>query len=60
MPAVLYLPEVTSWWYLVDAATRAVFVALTERLDSTMPILLLGTAQGKYEDLPSPVSRPGH
>jgi len=44
----------------VDAATRAVFVALTERLDSTMPILLLGTAQGKYEDLPSPVSRPGH
>ncbi|KAE8737506.1 hypothetical protein FOCC_FOCC017031, partial [Frankliniella occidentalis] len=53
LPGVLYLPDLTSWWDLVDEATRAVFLTLAGRLDGSTPLLLLATAHTQYRDLPS-------
>lgn len=58
LPGVLYLPDLTSWWDLVDDATRAVFLTLAGRLDGSTPLLVLATAHCPYRELPPNVRRP--
>lgn len=58
LPGVLYLPDLTSWWSLVDEATRGVFLTLAGRLDGATPLLVLATVHCAYRDLPPNVRSP--
>ncbi|KAL2716539.1 ATPase family AAA domain-containing protein 2-like isoform X1 [Vespula squamosa] len=55
LPSLLYIPDILSWWNLVDETARVVFASLMRDLDNTVYMLILATANSSYENLPSEV-----
>ncbi|XP_076665024.1 ATPase family AAA domain-containing protein 2-like [Andrena cerasifolii] len=56
LPALLYVPDIMVWWYLVDEAARVVFTSLLQGLDRSVHLLILATANCSQEDLPADIS----
>nr|XP_050847571.1 LOW QUALITY PROTEIN: ATPase family AAA domain-containing protein 2-like [Vespula vulgaris] len=52
LPSLLYIPDILSWWNLVDETARVVFASLMRDLDNTVYMLILATANSSYENLP--------
>ncbi|KAL7298438.1 hypothetical protein TKK_0008226 [Trichogramma kaykai] len=52
LPSLLYVPDVLSWWDLVDEVARVVFVSLIKSLDRSVHILVLMTARCSRDNLP--------
>ena len=55
LPALLYVPDILVWWYVVDEAARVVFTSLLQGLDRSVHLLILATANCPREDLPADV-----
>ncbi|XP_058809919.1 ATPase family AAA domain-containing protein 2-like [Phymastichus coffea] len=52
LPSLLYVPDVLSWWNLVDEIARVVFTSLIKGLDNSVHVLVLTTAKCDRHDLP--------
>ncbi|KAK2577984.1 hypothetical protein KPH14_008416 [Odynerus spinipes] len=55
LPSLLYVPDVLTWWNLVDETARVVFISLMRDLDSSVNMLIITTANSSYKDLPSEI-----
>ncbi|XP_031785663.1 ATPase family AAA domain-containing protein 2-like isoform X2 [Nasonia vitripennis] len=55
LPSLLYVPDVLSWWDLVEEAGRVVFTSLIRSLDRSVHILVLITAKCSRQDLPQEI-----
>ncbi|XP_043277364.1 ATPase family AAA domain-containing protein 2-like [Venturia canescens] len=56
LPSLLYVPDIMSWWDLVDEAARVVFMSLMRGLDRSVHLLVLTTANSNFTDVPSEIS----
>ncbi|CAL7944325.1 unnamed protein product [Xylocopa violacea] len=56
LPSLLYIPDILSWWELVDEAARVVFTSLMQGLDRSVYILILATANCSREDVPADIA----
>lgn len=55
-PCILYAPNITDWWNLVDEATKQIFLALWSKLDDKCSVLLLATSNSAFKQMPVSVS----
>lgn len=55
LPALLYVPDVLTWWELVNETARVVFTSLMRGLDRSVHMLVLMTVHCRHADLPSEV-----
>ncbi|XP_023246279.1 ATPase family AAA domain-containing protein 2-like [Copidosoma floridanum] len=56
LPSLLYVPDILSWWDLVDEAARVVFVSLLRNLDRSVHVFVLTTARCAQNELPIEIS----
>lgn len=56
MPSLLYVPDILSWWSIVNETARAVFISLMRNLDRTINLLVFATANIPYDNLPHEVN----
>ncbi|XP_011505755.1 PREDICTED: ATPase family AAA domain-containing protein 2-like [Ceratosolen solmsi marchali] len=56
LPSLLYVPDILSWWDLVDEAARVIFTSLLRGLDQSVHILILITAKCDLENIPLEIS----
>ncbi|XP_046492964.1 ATPase family AAA domain-containing protein 2-like [Neodiprion pinetum] len=57
LPSLLYVPDITAWWELVDERARVVFASLMRGLDRTVTILILTTANCPHAELPEEIQQ---
>lgn len=60
MPGILYLPDIASWWNVIENATSMVIMSSIEKLDTnnSCQLFLLATANvPSYEKLPMDVQK---
>ncbi|OAG40399.1 hypothetical protein AYO21_05299 [Fonsecaea monophora] len=50
-PSVIYIPNVQEWYNTVGQAVISTFVGLLRSIKPTDPVLLLGFAEGDYDDM---------
>lgn len=56
LPSLLYVPDIMSWWDLVDEAARVVFTSLMRGLDRSVYMLIVTTASSSHSNLPSEIT----
>ncbi|OAP63462.1 hypothetical protein AYL99_02689 [Fonsecaea erecta] len=50
-PSVIYIPNVQEWYNTVGQTVISTFVGLLRSIKPTDPVLLLGVAEGDYDDM---------
>lgn len=55
LPSLLYVPDILSWWELVDETARIVFTSLMKGLDQSVYMLVLATIDCTQADIPSEI-----
>ncbi|KAK0181420.1 hypothetical protein PV327_003708 [Microctonus hyperodae] len=55
LPSLLYVPDILSWWELVDETARIVFTSLMKGLDQSVYMLVLATIDCAQADIPSEI-----
>ncbi|XP_070160940.1 ATPase family AAA domain-containing protein 2-like [Polyergus mexicanus] len=56
LPALLYVPDVLTWWDLVNETARVVFASLMRGLDRSVHMLVLMTVHCRHADLPPEIA----
>ncbi|ETI25778.1 hypothetical protein G647_02552 [Cladophialophora carrionii CBS 160.54] len=56
-PSVIYIPNVQEWYNTVGPAVISTFVGLLRSIKPTDPVLLLGFAEGDYDDMDESMRR---
>lgn len=56
-PAVLYVPNVDSWYHSLPASAYMTFATMLKTIPPNDPILVLGTCECEREDIPESVLR---
>ena len=51
LPAILYIPHINNFWEAIPDSLRLTFLTLLGELESTTPLLILATSDGKIEEL---------
>lgn len=57
LPSLIYIPDILTWWDLVDEAARIVFTSLMQSLDRSVNMLIMVTANCSRKDLPADVRK---
>ncbi|XP_071438613.1 uncharacterized protein [Hetaerina americana] len=58
LPGVIYVPDISGWWTLVDVSAKAVFLTMVREMDAgDLPILLLSTAHTPYSVVPPEIQQ---
>ncbi|XP_043784372.1 ATPase family AAA domain-containing protein 2-like [Apis laboriosa] len=55
LPSLIYIPDILTWWDLVDEAARIVFTSLMQSLDRSVNMLIMVTANCSRKDLPADI-----
>ncbi|KIY03355.1 uncharacterized protein Z520_00046 [Fonsecaea multimorphosa CBS 102226] len=56
-PSVIYIPNVQEWYNTVGQTVISTFVGLLRSIKPTDPVLLLGFAEGEYDDMEDSMRR---
>ncbi|XP_066591635.1 ATPase family AAA domain-containing protein 2-like [Prorops nasuta] len=56
LPSLLYVPDILSWWSLVDEAARVVFTSLIRDLDRSINMLIITTATCASHEIPPEIA----
>ncbi|XP_071442897.1 ATPase family AAA domain-containing protein 2-like [Hetaerina americana] len=57
LPGIIYMPNIERWWNLAQDTVQAVFTSRLLHMEPGSRLLLLATAETKYEHLPNNLSK---
>ncbi|XP_072539266.1 ATPase family AAA domain-containing protein 2B isoform X2 [Salminus brasiliensis] len=55
MPSVVYMPHISDWWEAISDTVKSTFLTLLQDVPSFTPLLILATAECRYQQLPEEV-----